>query len=1013
MYTSELCQFIEQAPVAAAMFDREMRYVAVSERWLADRNLDKSIIGRTVYEVYPDVDAKFRDLYNRALAGETISRSEDRFDIPHGSVEWVRWEMRPWRDPQGEIGGLVIFAEDITERKRIEEALRRSEERYREAIEASNEGIWEWDLLANTVVFSSTFYRILGYEPLKDVSHSTEFGLSLMHPDDRLWAPKAALDRLWSIGHYQLEFRLRANDGAYRWILSRAKVVARSEAGAPIRAVGTHTDVTDERRAKEALQRSEERFRFAIDATNDGLWDWWLVTGRADFSPAYFRMLGYEQSECEAEAASFWIDHLHPNERERIVTLSRSLLNSPGHYELEFRLRAKDGSYRWILSRGKAVEWSKTGEAVRAVGTHTDITDRKNAEQRLLQRESELRQKHEELEALYQNAPIGLAAFDRQLRYLRINQRLAQIGGLPPDAHIGRTIPEILPSMAPIIEEAARAVLAGQSPIKNRELSGETFAHPGGRRYFTDSWYPIFDDQGTIQGCGVVVDDITQRKETELILRQTSERLELAQSAALIGIWDWDLLTGEAFVNDQWRSIYGISASKAVSYEEFLARLHPADRESFLNTEKRTFAGGGAIEGEMRIVREEDGETRWVAHKGRVFFASNGQPTRAMGAVWDITPLKEAQAVALQRSEDRYWRMINAAQEGIWLLDAEAKTTFVNPKMAQLLGYTTEEMLGRHLLDFVDDEWRRIAQDKLIDRSGGIVETHDFKFRRKDGAEIWTLMSCAPVFDGDTYQGALAMVLDFTERRRFEEERARHIEELNRIDRQKDEFIATLGHELRTPLASIKLAADLLAGDLALPERHRARLTRMERQIQHLNVIVEDVLDASRLASGKIRLNQEVIDIKKLLAQIEDFHQSRCKQKGIRLSMDLADQALLVYGDSVRLTQIFSNLLDNAEKFTHQGGTVHLVASQQMDEVVVVIRDTGIGIPSEQIEWIFQPFSQIQDGSGRATKGIGIGLSLARKLVELHGGHIEAHSEGLGKGSDFVVRLPISSEHTA
>lgn len=875
-----LLSFIEQAPVAVAMFDREMHYIAASQRWLDERGLDRSIIGRTAYEVYPDVDAKFRELHCRALAGETVVREEDHFEVAHGSVQWVRSEVRPWYEGDDQIGGIVIFAEDITARKSAEELLR----------------------------------------------------------------------------------------------------------------------------------KSEERFRYAMEAARDGIWDWDLETDEVAYSPAYLEILGYSASGWEADTLGSILDFLHPEDRQYIPTLARNLLHSPGRYELEFRLRAKDGSYRYILSRGKTVEWNAQGAPVRAVGTHTDITDRKAIEEALRQREEVVRRQHEELEAIYQSAPIGLASFDRGLRYRRINKRLAEITGLPQAACVDRTIGETLPAMAQSIEEAAKSVLAGEKSVSERELCGETPAQPGIKRYFKDHWYPVFDDRGEIAGCGVVVDEITERKNIEIKLQQATERLELAQSAARIGIWEWNLLTDEAFVNDQWRLIIGVADDVVLSYELFVSRLHPADRDAFLEMVRQAFAGSGAIDGESRIIRADNGETRWVVSKGQVFFDENRKPIRAMGAVWDITSFKQAQEVLLQRSEDRYQRIVETAQEGIWLLDADAKTLFVNPRMARLLGYDKDEMIGRELLDFVDDEWRGMAEKKLVDREAGVIETHDFKFRRKDGADLWALLSCVPIFEGGIYQGALAMVMDFTERKRLEEDRRLYLENLTHMDRRKDEFLATIGHELRTPLATVALAMDIIESDGSLSEKSRAMCLRTQRQVQHLKRIVEDILQVSRLSMGKIDLQKQCIDVCELLVQVKEIFEARFDEAGIILSASLGGETLLLDADEVRLTQTFSNLLDNAAKYTDRGGVVHLEAMRQGDMAVVSIRDTGVGIPKERLAWIFELFNRMTHGPERVRDGIGVGLALARKIVELHGGHIEARSEGAGKGSEFIVRLPLMKQ---
>ncbi len=572
----------------------------------------------------------------------------------------------------------MISDKDVAQ-NRVEEALRKSEERFRFAMEAAREGIWDWDLKTDRVEYSPAYYRMLGYEApeVEDVS----FWISLLHPDDREKIVTLARKLLNSPGRYELEFRLRAKDGSYRWIVSRGKVVEWDESGAPLRAVGTHTDITDRMQAEAILRESESRFRQVADTAPVMIW----MSG-PDTLCTYFNKtwLEFTGRRIEQEIGNQWAEGVHEEDYQHCIKTYNTAFAVRRPFKMEYRLRRRDGVYRWLLDHG-APRFNERGDFLGFIGSCVDISDRKKAEEALRRSKEELRRQHEELEAIYRNAPIGLAAFDKNLRYRRINQRLAQIGGPPAEAHIDRTICEIVPAMAPIIEEAARAVLAGQTPIKNREIYGETLAHPGILRCFTDSWYPIFDDKGDISGCGVVVEDITEKKKVEEELKQTTERLNLAQSAAEIGIWDWNLSTNESFVNDEWRSIYGISGNTALSYEDFVARLHPADRDAFLNMEQQAFSGGGKIEGEMRIVRENDGHTRWVAHKGRVLFASNGEPVRAMGAVWDITTLKEAQEVLLQRSEERYRRIVETAQEGIWLLDAEAQTVFVNPKMAQLL----------------------------------------------------------------------------------------------------------------------------------------------------------------------------------------------------------------------------------------------------------------------------------------------------------------------------------------
>ncbi|MGJ0506857.1 MAG: PAS domain-containing sensor histidine kinase [Methylocystis sp.] len=748
MKGKELRLFIEQAPVAMAMFDRDMRYVAASRRWLDERKLDSSIVGRSAYEVHPDALAQFGDAHRRALAGESITRREERLLAPHGPVQWVDTEMRPWRDETGQIGGVVVFAEDITQRKRAEEALRKSEERYRYALEAANDGIWDWD----------------------------------------------------------------------------------------------------------------------------------LKTNEATYSDAYFRMLGYDASEWTADSAGFWIAALHPQERDQIVRLARERLKEPGHYHLEFRLRAKDGSYRWILSRGKTVEWDEDGAPARAIGTHADITERKQSDE---------------------------------------------------------------------------------------------------------------------------------------ALRESSKRLGLAQSAAQIGIWDWDIVSGKSSVNSEFRAILGYDAGRAASHDDLTLRAHPDDRAAYEEKIAAALAGGEAIDAELRVLRENDGALRWIKSKGQLMFDAAGRPVRAMGAIFDITELKGAQELLLKRSEDRYQRIVETSLEGIWLLDTDANTIFVNPRMAEMLGYSYEEMIGRHLTSFMDEEWIDLARSKLATREAGSVETHDFKFRRKNGSELWALLSCRPVFEDGRYTGALAMVTDFTERKRLEEQIQAQLRLLEESDRRKNDFLATLAHELRNPLATINLTIERVEADYPATGGDRAEdvlaLRRAIRQGRHLARLVNDLVQVSRINQGKIELRNERVDLVALIPEAVELLRAKIDQKNAQLVVQLPQERLPIIGDPVRLIQAFGNLLDNAAKFIETGGRIEIAARRAGRDAIVTVRDDGAGIPPNQLSSIFELFRQMTHGAERNAEGLGIGLSLARQLVLLHRGDIQANSEGPGRGSQFVVKLPLEN----
>lgn len=507
--------------------------------------------------------------------------------------------------------------------------------------------------------------------------------------------------------------------------------------------------------------------------------------------------------------------------------------------------------------------------------------------------------------------------------------------------------------------------------------------------------------------------EIALRKVAEGELKETTERLNLAQSVADIAIWDWNLLNDRAWVNEEYRSICDLPPAVCPSYQSFLTQVLPEDRADYEAVVRRALSGGGDIDAECRIRGAQDGKIRWLRSRGKVFFDEYRRPVRAMGALWEITAFKQAQEVLLEKAEVRYRRIVETSLEGIWLIDRQAKTTFVNDRMAKMLGYLPEEMRWRVLTDFTDNEWKPVAEEKLIARERGDVEALDFKFKRKDGSDLWTLLSCRPVFDNGNDGGALLMVTDFTERQRLQDQIKQNMRLLEENDRRKNEFMATLAHELRNPLATINLATEFVSANLetatAIGDEDRAALKRAVRQGKHLARLVADLVEVSRITTGKIELNRTTVDLVTLVPQAVELIQEKVNKKGLALSMSLPDEPLMVSGDSVRLIQVFCNLLDNAVKFTSAGGRVELKAMREGSEAIVVIRDNGVGIEKEQLSSIFELFHQMKHGADRNVEGLGIGLALSRQLVKLHGGEIDAQSEGVGRGSEFTVRLPLAA----
>lgn len=335
-----------------------------------------------------------------------------------------------------------------------------------------------------------------------------------------------------------------------------------------------------------------------------------------------------------------------------------------------------------------------------------------------------------------------------------------------------------------------------------------------------------------------------------------------------------------------------------------------------------------------------------------------------------------------------------------------------NAGAERLFGYTPEEAIGKHISLIIPED-RAAEEEQIISqiRAGERVEHFDTVRVRKDGKSIHISLTVSPVINekGEVV-GASKIAREITDRKESEERIYGLMAELKEADRRKDEFLATLSHELRGPLAPISNILEVIKrspGDIRLLEEAQATL---ERQLSQLVRLVDDLIDVNRITRDKIELKKERIDLAPVIEQAVETSRPLAACGGHSMIMATSQEQIFVDGDRVRLVQIFANLLSNACKYTDKPGRITITVKRHGSDATVSVKDTGIGIPADKLETIFDMFTQVDRTSERSQTGLGIGLTLSKRLVELHGGTIEARSEGLGYGSQFVVHLPILLE---
>jgi len=353
--------------------------------------------------------------------------------------------------------------------------------------------------------------------------------------------------------------------------------------------------------------------------------------------------------------------------------------------------------------------------------------------------------------------------------------------------------------------------------------------------------------------------------------------------------------------------------------------------------------------------------------------------------------------------------LIKDILQGICLLDDFDRTIFVNDSLVEMLGISREEMQKQSILSFMDEESLHIASANLELCRAGIKVQQDLKFRRRDGSDLWAIVSLNPLFDStEKSKGTLAIITDITERKNTEQILREEVEKLAIKTRTKDHFLAIVAHELRTPLTAIKGWSEVLLSRKVDADTAIRGLKIIRHNAELQNQLIEDLLDLSRIIRGNLNLNIYPMNLVVIVSSAIETLRQAAEAKKIQLSSISDFSGSQILGDPDRLQQVLLNLLSNAIKFTPEGGQVKIKLERINSVAQIQVIDTGIGIAADFLPDIFNTFSQADSASKRGYSGLGLGLAIVRQLVELHNGSICAASEGEGKGATFTVQLPIA-----
>ena len=706
-------------------------------------------------------------------------------------------------------------------------------------------------------------------------------------------------------------------------------------------------------------------------------------------------------------------------------------------FAIEKRLRHRDGSIRWIQCNVNAVR-DATGQLRGLLGVGVDVGERRRGE--ILQ--AGLRDVLEEM-ARGTALERVLARLAQVVEDALNNGASTAIFLARPD---GTLAPAATTSLPPEFAQAmdAAPIAEGAGACGTAAFRGEAvFVHdiasdPRGAPYralaaehgIAACWSaPILSSRGQALGAFAVyyrrprAPTQAERTMLEIACRSATVALERARAEealrargeqarrtiedapipVMLHAEDGQVLQLSAV----WTEITGYTRHDTAELQALLARVYRADADDLAEAIGRRLAESGPLLQAELEVPTLDGDLRtWsisAASPGRL---RDGRRYMIVMAL-DVTRSKQAEQ-RLRASEQRAYLATRIARVGIWSYEPAADHFEADARCREICGLPLDEpiSLAQAMETVHPDDRQQVwqAMRLALDPEGDGEYHMDMRMLRHDGGTRWTTERAQCLFsgEGETRRPVLLLgsMLDITASRRMQES-------LMEADRRKDEFLATLAHELRNPLAPLRTCLHVLKmHDADDPQAARLH-AMMERQVAHMVRLVDDLLEVSRITRGNIDLRRRPVPLAEVIATAIETSRPLLDQGQHRLEVDLPPPSLMLCADPMRLSQVFTNLLNNAAKYTPPGGRVVVKAHTEGDQVVVCVSDNGIGLPAEMLVQVFDMFTQSEHSRAHAQGGLGIGLTLVRSLVEQHGGSVEARSEGLGKGSEFLVRLPL------